>query len=123
MPAVPPAASSPPRAASDSFWSIRSISSSRCPSSSSGAMSSVEKLCTAVRRRPIVAAACTPCPTTSPTISATRAPASGITSNQSPPTPALAGRYRKATSTALWSGSTRGSRLRWRVTAVWCSRV
>jgi hypothetical protein len=35
-----------------------------------------------------------PCPTTSPTTRATRAPESGITSNQSPPTPswALAGR-------------------------------
>ncbi len=43
---------------------------------------------TAVRKlRLIVAAALMPCPTTSPTTRATRAPDSLITSNQSPPTP------------------------------------
>ncbi|CAM5542598.1 hypothetical protein SGLAM104S_08809 [Streptomyces glaucescens] len=79
---------------SASCWSIRATISSSSVSSSSGARSSAEKLCTAVRSRPMVAAACSPCPTTSPTTRATRAPDSGSTSNQSPPTPACACRYR-----------------------------
>lgn len=45
---------------------------------------------TAVRSLPMVAEAWMPWPTTSPTTSATLAPDSGITSNQSPPTPARA---------------------------------
>ncbi len=62
---------------------------------------------TAVRKRPMVAEAPMPCPTMSPTTGATRAPDSGITSNQSLPTPtcAPAGRQREATSTAACSGS------------------
>ena len=40
----------------------------------------------AVRSRPIVTAARTPCPATSPMTSATRAPGSLIDSYQSPPT-------------------------------------
>jgi hypothetical protein len=76
---------------------MRPTISSRCPSSSSGNRSSEEKFSTAVRSRPMVTAACSPCPTTSPTTSATRNPGSGITSNQSPPTPDWAGRYRQAT--------------------------
>ncbi|CAM5729147.1 hypothetical protein SANTM175S_10995 [Streptomyces antimycoticus] len=90
MPSLPAALAL--RTAGPSSWSIRAIRSSRCDRISSGGRSSVEKLCTAVRSRPIVAAACRPCPTTSPTTSATRAPGNGMTSNQSPPTPDSAGR-------------------------------
>ncbi len=58
-----------------------------------------------------------------PTTMATRIPDSGITSNQSPPTPErAAGRYREAASTAAVGGSVRGSRLRWRVRVVSRSR-
>ena len=70
--------------------SSRATRSSRWVSSSSGGRSRSAKFCTAVRSRPMVAAACRPWPTTSPTTSATRAPDSGMTSNQSPPTPAPA---------------------------------
>ena len=66
-----------------------------------------------------------PCPTTSPTTRPTRAPESGITSNQSPPTPAResAGRYRLATSTADCRDGPCGSMLACRASAVERSRV
>lgn len=82
-------------------------------------------VCTAVRSRPMVAAAPMPCPTTSPMTRPTRAPDSGITSNQSPPTPsfASAGRYDDATSSAVPPRSVCGSRLRWSTSAAVCSRV
>ena len=59
-------------------------------------MSSASRVRAAVRSRPMVAAARRPWPITSPTTSATRPPASGTTSNQSPPTsaPLLPGTYR-----------------------------
>ena len=62
--------------------------SSRCVRSSSGGRSTSASVCTAVRSRPMVAEAWMPWPTTSPTTRPTRAPESGMTSNQSPPTPA-----------------------------------
>ena len=50
------------RPSAASSWSIRPTSSSRWASSSSGGRSRAEKLCTAVRSRPMVAAACSPWP-------------------------------------------------------------
>ncbi len=76
-------------AALSSSSASRMTRSSRCASSSSGGRSRPARVCTAVRNRPMVAAACSPWPTTSPTTRPTRAPDNGITSNQSPPTPAL----------------------------------
>ena len=62
------------------------ISSFSCCSVSAGGSSSIASVWIAVRSRPMVTAARTPCPATSPTTSATRAPGSAIDSYQSPPT-------------------------------------
>ena len=84
---MPPAAARLSSAASSSA-DRRMTRSSRWVSSSSGGRSTSARVRTAVRSRPMVAEAWMPWPTTSPTTRATRAPDSGITSNQSPPTPA-----------------------------------
>ncbi len=102
---MPPAESASGSALLSSAAS-RSTRSSRWVSSSSAGRSTSARVRTAIRSRPMVAEARMPWPTTSPTTSPTRAPDSGITSNQSPPTPArvAAGRYRVAISSASWSG-------------------
>jgi hypothetical protein len=104
---------------------IRFTRSSRRVSSSSGGTSTSASVRTAARSLPMVADAWMSCPTTSPITKATRAPDSGMTSNQSPPTPAwpVAGRYRLATSTADCRGSRCGSKNRCNATAVPRSRL
>lgn len=81
----------------------------------------------AERSRPMVAAACSPVLVTSPTTSATRAPDSAMTSNQSPPAPPVPvmvpGTYARPASIALFSGRRAGSRLRCRAEAVVVVRV
>ena len=79
----------------------------------------------AVRSRPMVTAARTPCPATSPTTRATRAPGSLIDSYQSPPTSTswLPGRYRCLTSTDDGADSPVGSMDRCSISAVACSRL
>ena len=79
----------------------------------------------AVRSRPMVTAARTPCPATSPTTSATRPPGSAIDSYQSPPISIslLPGRYRCFTSTDDGADSPVGSMLRCSVSAVARSRL
>ena len=62
------------------------MSSSSCCSESAGGSSSMARVWMAVRSRPMVTAARTPCPATSPTTSATRPPGSAMDSYQSPPT-------------------------------------
>ena len=62
------------------------MSSLSCCSVSAGGSSSMASVRIAVRSRPIVTAARTPWPATSPTTSATRPPGSAIDSYQSPPT-------------------------------------
>lgn len=78
----------------------------------------------AVRTWPMIAAAVTPRPTTSPTTNAVRPSPSSITPNQSPPTfgPVAAGRYRDTTRSPAMSG-TRGSKLRASSLAMFCSRA
>ncbi len=111
--------------ASSGPWARSSASSWTCRSSTSGGRSRAASTRTAVRSRPIVAAARRPCPITSPTTSAVRSPGSGMTSNQSPPTsvPLLPGTYRYATSTPVGCGTCCGSRVRWRVRAAVRSRA
>ncbi|CAM5629198.1 hypothetical protein SRIMM317S_04357 [Streptomyces rimosus subsp. rimosus] len=76
--------SGPPPA--DSCSSARRLTrSSRWESTSSGARSRLASACTAVRSRPMVAAACSPWPTTSPTTRATRALETGMTSTSCRP--------------------------------------
>ena len=62
------------------------ISSCITCSASAGGSSRLASVWSAVRSRPIVTAARTPWPATSPTMRATRAPGSAIDSYQSPPT-------------------------------------
>ena len=62
------------------------MSSSSCSRESAGGSSSMARVWMAVRSRPMVTAARTPCPATSPTTSATRPPGSAMDSYQSPPT-------------------------------------
>ena len=62
------------------------ISSSSCCRASAGCSSSPARVWIAARSLPMVTAACTPCPATSPMTRATRAPGSAMDSYQSPPT-------------------------------------
>ncbi len=87
------AASLPSSSSSSSSVSRMNVRSSLV-STSPGGRSRSASVRMAVLSRPMVAAAPTPCPTTSPPTRASRPPGSPMTSNQSPPTPssALAGR-------------------------------
>ncbi len=85
-------------------------------------MSRVISVRATARSRPIVAAAGSPCPITSPTTRAVRPPGSAITSYQSPPTPwpAVEGAYSECSRSPGVTGVARGSRLRCNETT--CSR-